>query len=565
MAKLGSYFGLCPLIDHRSLLGVYLDNEEGQVIVTLGKNIAMKYKISDQKQILSWTTKDKFTSPVIYDKNMQKYLAVFNYRYIRFWDDETERLDTVKKLRFQQNIYTTLSVNGTAYVVFCNGAIKSVRGIDAKSIFSGPLGDDEKVEDVYSCFLEEECFVGLLLKDMNNCNYLLWKKLNSNENEFKKIILERKDIKLVGLTLHIQDNRLLLLSLWSDHKLYRTYLTNENLDGPGQLFSIIESLNCQEKVILNSIDNNYLAMYGADSNQEGASVIIYNIQFKLTQLKQPLKLYTVGAKMWNIENKLFLTVGQNLSVLPYYLENEEISSLIGSHKYLYNQKDQDISFISEVEVANWSKHRNFAENILPNKIKDIASHYLERGYPENLICQELIPELIDKNDIESVEYILNYFCDVPEKLLVDLLYFAASQNCQKLLPLILSKLFNEIEILPHLRNKLTINHIVFLMNFILNLYKNDACLPKTNLVDSKVLLTNWLNVVINASYQLFLIKKDDSILKILQEIEMYVNTEIKSLENLYNLLPYLDCVRNSHNNVKSNVQTNYSIELIKFG
>lgn len=45
MAKLGVYYGLCPLIDQKSLLGVVEDETEGFVIVTLGKNMAIKYKV----------------------------------------------------------------------------------------------------------------------------------------------------------------------------------------------------------------------------------------------------------------------------------------------------------------------------------------------------------------------------------------------------------------------------------------------------------------------------------------------------------------------------------------
>lgn len=46
MAKLGSYYGLCPLIDHKSILGVSEDVAPGCVIVTLGKNMAIKYKVN---------------------------------------------------------------------------------------------------------------------------------------------------------------------------------------------------------------------------------------------------------------------------------------------------------------------------------------------------------------------------------------------------------------------------------------------------------------------------------------------------------------------------------------
>lgn len=46
MAKISSCYQLCPLIDQRSFLGVSEDSVHGCVIVTLGKNIVIRYKVS---------------------------------------------------------------------------------------------------------------------------------------------------------------------------------------------------------------------------------------------------------------------------------------------------------------------------------------------------------------------------------------------------------------------------------------------------------------------------------------------------------------------------------------
>lgn len=97
MAKLGSYFALCPLMNIRNLLGIVEDSEQGNVIVTLSKNISIVYKVSDQKQIRSFRTKDKFTSTVVYEPNEKKYTAVFNDSYIRVWDEDEEHIDKQKK------------------------------------------------------------------------------------------------------------------------------------------------------------------------------------------------------------------------------------------------------------------------------------------------------------------------------------------------------------------------------------------------------------------------------------------------------------------------------------
>lgn len=45
MAKLHSYYGLCPIIDQYSLLGIAEDCEKGHAIVTLDKNICIKYRV----------------------------------------------------------------------------------------------------------------------------------------------------------------------------------------------------------------------------------------------------------------------------------------------------------------------------------------------------------------------------------------------------------------------------------------------------------------------------------------------------------------------------------------
>lgn len=49
MAKLSTRFDLCRLIDLKSLLGVSEDSEPGCVIVTLGKNIVIRFKVSNFK------------------------------------------------------------------------------------------------------------------------------------------------------------------------------------------------------------------------------------------------------------------------------------------------------------------------------------------------------------------------------------------------------------------------------------------------------------------------------------------------------------------------------------
>lgn len=46
MAKLHNYYVLCPLIDQKSFLGVSPDKESEHLIVTLGRNVVNRYRVS---------------------------------------------------------------------------------------------------------------------------------------------------------------------------------------------------------------------------------------------------------------------------------------------------------------------------------------------------------------------------------------------------------------------------------------------------------------------------------------------------------------------------------------
>lgn len=46
MAKLHNYYVLCPLIDQNSFLGVSQDQDVENVLVTLGRNVVNKYRVS---------------------------------------------------------------------------------------------------------------------------------------------------------------------------------------------------------------------------------------------------------------------------------------------------------------------------------------------------------------------------------------------------------------------------------------------------------------------------------------------------------------------------------------
>lgn len=129
MAKILSYYQLCPINDETEFLGLSQDAESGTVINTLGKNIIISVKVirlsmlcltckfenfvthfcfffhlqlSNQKQINSWAVQDKLSSKVVYDFNRKVYVGVFGHKWIRCWPSECSDINKVKRIRVSE-------------------------------------------------------------------------------------------------------------------------------------------------------------------------------------------------------------------------------------------------------------------------------------------------------------------------------------------------------------------------------------------------------------------------------------------------------------------------------
>jgi hypothetical protein len=562
MAKLGAYYGLCPLIDHRSLLGICPDEEKGVVLVTLGKNIAAKYKLSDQKQIFSWRTKEKFSAPVIYDKQQSKYVAVFNETFIRSWNGNEEFLDKLKKFKFSQQIQTIFTCNEQSFIVFKDGTVIPLNeGIEnhKKMIASNVINvDSEYISEVMYISLDEAIYVGLVVIS-NKHTYLCWTKFTQvGQDKFYKIFLHREKANLRGFVFHEDKSTVNFLTLWSDGKIYSAPLKDSDLDSSnlGELFTVIESLACREYVSMITLDQNYIAMYGCNSNEEGALLIIYNVQFKVVQSKQPFKLFTSGAKVWCIEGNLLFPVGQNLAVIPFYLDAEQLAALVGSHKVVESDPDSDVSIVQKLQFVNWgwglkSKADDIRE-IVQLKIED----FVTQGFSESVIFETILTNLEKAKTVEVLSEFLTYFADIPEMCLVNVLKLILNlkpqqfkqnlqcdlknfpQNLQplertELLDLILTKRFNESLLLPHLHAVLNVDDVLSLLQYIYFLLSEEGHpLPSHSFVETEAKLIQWSCVFLDANYQKFLLSRDDKIKDVLVALRDLIKDELSCFDDM---------------------------------
>lgn len=205
-----------------------------------------------------------------------------------------------------------------------------------------------------------------------------------------------------------------------------------NKSSSSALIGIINNIDTKHPVVMTPLNEATVAVYGADASEEGAVLLIYNVQFKLVQDAQKLKLYTKDAKLWKIEDKLLLAANRHLAIAPYHLAPQRIATLLGSSLRFKtgdeNEEDDEIVVIQESTVAKWEKGRpDLVKRSIrhpPVKLSKQISSYVNEGLCDAAIQAMLIPQLIESKDVDSIVWCLNTFRDLPEKLLIDLLIFS---------------------------------------------------------------------------------------------------------------------------------------------
>lgn len=371
----------------------------------------------------------------------------------------------------------------------------------------------------------------------------------------------------------------------SDGSLFFYSLDESDSSSTGELYSVIDFISTDNDVSMCSLDENYIGLYGADCNQEGAALVIYSTQFKVAQTRQSFKLFTDGAKLWLTENAVILPVGQNLAVVRFKLEVEQLAALIGSHKNVQKDVDVDIKIVNDLDVVSWVEGNKLKDRDVPDLLKDKISDLVYQGMPEGLIIEQILPDILASQDTEVLSHCLRYFSDIPEKYLVKILKFLLEaevshfkgNKCDisgisellqpfervNLLDNILKKSFNETLLLPHLRSQLTLNNVLLLLDYIYLIGSEDGyVLPGLSFVETESKLIDWCTVVIDSSYQKIVLSNDDSVKNVLEKFNELIQSHLQCLTGLRQVTPLLEQIKSQKAiNIENKfMNSRYSVE-----
>ncbi|XP_049808772.1 nucleolar protein 11-like [Schistocerca nitens] len=578
MAKLGVAYGLCPLIDESSLLGVTDDSQPGTVLVTLGRNIVIRYKLQDQKQIGSWSTKSRLTSPVIYDKANKQYVGVFHYNQIRTWTENDDRLDKANKIKFQEPINCILSSSEEKppIVLFKNGCVLPLDAVLQKSkedTQKPVLASDEEIEDSYIISSEGRNYVTFLARNSKNGVFLYVIPVVGSRNEIQKVNLNRDepDITLKGFTVVQDSSSCHIFTLWSDGKLFSLNIFHtSDIKSPGNFVQAVSCVNTKNPVVLKALSSTYLMLYGADPSEEGAFMLVLNLQFRLVKSRLHFKLFSPRPQVWRVQSALLLPVGLSLVVVPFHIGDERLAALLGTSRPLLSEAG-----LRPAIVADWGTTSDTgssvgsAQNIFstaPNHIRERLEGVASDGWPQALIFCEILPHLIQKKDVKSLEWCLRHLTDLPEDGLVQVLSFCLSANDTvfdsgvpavdgdtsflmngvldddadigtnkimkikplsppgraHLLQLALNAHVSDAKLTAHLRT-LPLDEVLLLLRHLVYQLQQDV---------TDVRLLNWSCTVLDAHYQQLLLSRDNQVAQLLAAFHQIVIGNLSCMKDL---------------------------------
>ena len=301
----------------------------------------------------------------------------------------------------------------------------------------------------------------------------------------------------------------------SDGYLYGYQLiapTSESL--PGIKISQILNVSVNNPVVMVALDNNTIAVYGADASEEGAVIFIYNYYFKLLQASQKLKLYSKDAKMWKIDNKLLLATNKNLAVMCYTLPPDRVEARLGSCLHLLDIKEKKVF----KNVAQISKE---------------ISQLQKQGISNSIIHQQIIPHCLDTENTSLIMWYLNQFNDIPEKFLVQFLSFGLksindASDLHILIQQILNNGFTSELILPHLRH-LNFDEVIKFSKYLTSYLDDEDNSEKEYEISINYKnIYNWITVLLEANYQKYLLSQDPDVKFLFEKLNSLLEKHVST-------------------------------------
>lgn len=344
--------------------------------------------------------------------------------------------------------------------------------------------------------------------------------------------------------------------------MYSHFLTRMSSDPESnKLISVITNINTNYPVVMTHLNETTIAIYGADVTDEGAILMIYNVQFKLVQAAQKLKLYTNDAKLWKVEDKLLLAANRHLTVAPYHLAPQRTVAVLGSSLCFKNNKNDDaddIMVVQEMTMTQWEdknqKRTKHSLDRIPSNIPKQIHTYLNEGWSDIVIQEMLIRSLTESGDVASIRWCLDTFENLSEKLLIHLLAFTLNRPDKAFIPVqngtadnkskinnsysknsfldkIISIKYSTASLLPHLKTGLSFDEVLKLLEYLMYKLNEEMDSLDNNLEPSDQKLYAWFCMLLDSHYQHYLLSQDSHVLELFNRLNSILEEHVSMSKN----------------------------------
>lgn len=101
---------------------------------------------------------------------------------------------------------------------------------------------------------------------------------------------------------------------------------------PGYFVAMLNLFKVDQPLTIHAVGKDCVAIYGANEQQEGASLVLYNTRFNVAQSKQFFKVYFNNARIWVMGKYILLAYGQTLACVSYRIAKEQLADMVGSQR-----------------------------------------------------------------------------------------------------------------------------------------------------------------------------------------------------------------------------------------
>lgn len=311
----------------------------------------------------SWSTSDNFSSKVVYDFERKQYVGVFMKTFLRFWDADTVDINKMKKVKLTKPVHELLNVFVNkvrrTLVVYEDGSCESLESVMSRSEEKTSRQKNSEALSIENIQVSNGFFS--FVKVVDREKYFCFSKIDEETlkpvDKLITVTLVRsgQNVKLMGCTvLEAENSNPFLITVWSDNRLFKKVLSGGD-SSIGSLHSIIETINASKGLAMTPISEDCIAIYASKHDDDGSFVILYNIRYKFVQSRVPFKVHLTNFKLWSIRRNIYLAMGEQLSVIPFRISIDLLSSLVGS------QCGSEAGALVEKEMINEDLH--FEENL----------------------------------------------------------------------------------------------------------------------------------------------------------------------------------------------------------